>query len=41
MYKWEVWKLVNENDTCLIHGVKIEDMIASDHDIANSFIKSK
>jgi hypothetical protein len=33
-------KLVNENDTCLIHGVEIEDMIASDHDIVFDRIKA-
>jgi wobble nucleotide-excising tRNase len=36
----KVLKLVNENDTCLIHGVEIEDMIASDHDIVFDRIKA-
>ncbi len=36
----KVLKLVNENDTCLIHGVEIRDMIASDHDIAFDQIKA-
>ncbi|MBL1320432.1 MAG: AAA family ATPase [Methylophaga sp.] len=33
-------KLVNGNDTCLIYGVEIRDMIASDHDIAFDRIKA-
>ncbi len=33
-------KLVQGNDTCLIHGVEIGDMIASDHDIAFDRIKA-
>lgn len=33
-------KLVNGNDTCLIHAVEIRDMIASDHDIAFDRIKA-
>lgn len=36
----KILKLINGDDTCLIHAVEINDMIASDHDIAFDRIKA-